>query len=64
MLTEKPRAVPLSEVAAMFGVTGQTVRNWVKAGTFPPPLRVSRHRLLWSPADVERALLGQFRGKS
>ncbi len=52
------RAIPLREVAQMFGVTGQTVRAWVRQGKFPPPLAFSPHKLVWSPAAVERALLG------
>jgi predicted DNA-binding transcriptional regulator AlpA len=56
------RAIPLKEVAAMFCVSTQTLRKWVRLGKFPKPLGVSTHVLVWSPADVERALLGQFKG--
>jgi predicted DNA-binding transcriptional regulator AlpA len=55
------RAIPLKEVAAMFGVTAQTIRKWVKADRFPPPLSYSAHVLVWSPAAIEQALLGQYK---
>jgi predicted DNA-binding transcriptional regulator AlpA len=56
------KCLTLRQVAALFNVTPPTVRAWVRAGRFPPPLGVSPHKLLWSAAAVERALLGRTAG--
>jgi predicted DNA-binding transcriptional regulator AlpA len=54
-LTEA-KALPLRKVAAIFTVTPQTIRAWVRAGRFPPPLKIGRKRLFWSPDDIEAVL--------
>jgi excisionase family DNA binding protein len=53
-----PSALTLSikEVAALFHVTTPTVRAWVRQGRLPPPLALSRRKLVWRAADVERLL--------
>ena len=54
------KAIPLREVAAMFDVTPQTIRLWVKRRKFPPPLPMSPRKLLWSPGAVEKVLRVRF----
>jgi excisionase family DNA binding protein len=56
------RPLTLREVAELCGVTRATLRSWVRAGRFPPPLKVGIRKKLWSPADVERALHGPTQG--
>jgi predicted DNA-binding transcriptional regulator AlpA len=63
--TVEPHGVPqkltLEEVAAIHRVCTRTIRNWVKAGTFPPPVRYGL-RLLWDRRDILRAAPGGGRG--
>ncbi len=44
-----------SEVAAVLGVSLQTLYNWLRAGRIPEPERnpLTGYRL-WTPRDVER----------
>lgn len=44
-----------ADVARMFGVIPETVREWVRAGKFPEPIRVGR-MLFFRPDDVRRFL--------
>ncbi len=43
------------EVAEIFGVTTQTLYNWLRNGKVPEPKRhpVTQYRL-WTPQDVQR----------
>jgi len=43
------------EVAELFGVTTQTIYNWLRKGRIPEPKRhpITRYRL-WTPQDVQR----------
>jgi DNA-binding transcriptional MerR regulator len=43
------------EVAEVFGVTTQTLYNWLKKGKIPEPKRhpITKYRL-WTPQDVQR----------
>jgi predicted DNA-binding transcriptional regulator AlpA len=58
-----PRALSLSEVAAIFGVLDQTVMVWVEAGTFPRPYQAGGRRAYWHPQQIEDALLGKAPGR-
>jgi predicted DNA-binding transcriptional regulator AlpA len=51
--------VTLKELTTMFGVTRKTVLAWVRAGRFPPPLAISRHKFLWPRAVIEAVLAGR-----
>jgi excisionase family DNA binding protein len=46
----------LNEVAALVGVTRQTITAWVREGRFPRPLRIGRRRRFWDRDAVERAM--------
>lgn len=35
-----PRLLSRDEVADYFGVTPRTISNWVRARTFPPPVKI------------------------
>jgi predicted DNA-binding transcriptional regulator AlpA len=54
MTTETERYIPISEVAKLANVTTQTVRNWVKKGTFPSGRRVSEKCTLWRKSTIDR----------
>lgn len=43
------------EVAELFGVTTQTIYNWLRKGKIPEPKRhaITQYRL-WTPQDVQR----------
>lgn len=43
------------EVAEVFGVTTQTIYNWLRKGKIAEPKRhpITRYRL-WTPQDVQR----------
>ena len=44
-------------LAKLFQVHPKTVRRWESAGHFPPPIRLSSRRLVWTRADIESWLL-------
>jgi len=44
----------LKAVAAIFGVTRNTILIWAEAGVFPQPLRLSRRTLRWRASDIEK----------
>ena len=48
--------VPFSMVAASLHVTKTTVRRWVQRGRFPPPIRLSRRKLVWRLSDLKEWL--------
>ena len=51
------RIVQLPEVVEMLGVSRQTVWRKVKAGAFPPPLKIcGTRRVGWRASDLERWL--------
>jgi len=41
------------KVAERYGVTRQTIRNWVKAGSFPKPIRMNG-AVRWDILDLEK----------
>jgi predicted DNA-binding transcriptional regulator AlpA len=54
-----PAVLTAAECAAIFRVTRETIWDWVKAGTFPQPLRCSTRVYRWSRAAVLKALAQQ-----
>jgi len=42
----------LRQVAERFGVHRNTILQWVAAGTFPRPIRLSRRTLRWREMDI------------
>ena len=45
--------VGYGEVTKRLGVSLSTLRNWIRAGEFPAPLRLGRSRR-WRASDVDR----------
>jgi predicted DNA-binding transcriptional regulator AlpA len=45
------------DLADRMQVCKQTVRNWVKRGLLPPPVRMGRRSLRWRAAQVREFLL-------
>jgi DNA-binding transcriptional MerR regulator len=56
---EDSRFISYADVAALIGVSVETVRNYVRRGLIPPPLRFSKRTLLFDRAAVEAALRRQ-----
>jgi predicted DNA-binding transcriptional regulator AlpA len=50
------RLLTITEVAAMFRVDQMTIKNWLKAGPFPEPIRGPGRRIYWTRDMVEEAL--------
>jgi predicted DNA-binding transcriptional regulator AlpA len=44
-----------SDLATLFGVGMETIRNWERNGTLPKPVVLSR-RSFWRPAEIEAFL--------
>lgn len=44
------------ELAALFGVSRQSVWRWVRTGALPPPLTVGERTRRWRQTDVEELL--------
>lgn len=55
-----PKPLSLAEVCRLFDITPPTLRSWVQAGRFPPPLNIGKRKKKWSADVVERLLLGQL----
>ena len=55
MVPEQESYMLSHEVAGLFGVTTQTLYNWLRKGKVPEPKRnpVTGYRL-WTPQDVQR----------
>ena len=43
----------LSHLKQRLGVSGSSIWAWVKAGTFPRPIKLSENCTAWSAADVD-----------
>ncbi len=43
----------IEQVAARYQVHENTIRNWVRAGSFPQPVRHSRRWYRWLLSDLE-----------
>jgi predicted DNA-binding transcriptional regulator AlpA len=46
-----PDLVTTARIVQTFGITERTLANWLKAGTFPAPIRVGKRRY-WYCNDV------------
>lgn len=57
MSTTTPEIMFKSEVMQCLGVSDRTIEKLVKAGKFPPPLRLGKH-VVWSKPVVCRWLEG------
>lgn len=51
----------IGKVAALCGVSGQTIRNWEKAGLITPARRSPSNYRYWLPAEVEEIQSFAFR---
>ena len=49
---ERKFTVTKAEVAERYGVTTKTVENWVEAGIFPRPKKMSRKCVRWNLEDI------------
>jgi len=46
-----PDLLTTARIVQTFGITERTLANWLKAGTFPAPIRVGKRRY-WHCNDV------------
>lgn len=58
----KPQLSRRPAVAAYVGVHENTITNWVRAGQFPRPLKLSRRLHLWDMSEVSRFVEQQREG--
>ena len=49
------RLLERDDLCAIFGVTYQTLKRWVREGVIPPPLGVGR-RAKWHPSTIDAFL--------
>jgi predicted DNA-binding transcriptional regulator AlpA len=47
--------VRVHTIAGLFGISKQTVYQWVREGRWPKQLRLGRHHAVWSVAAVRSA---------
>lgn len=50
------KTLTAAQVAALLGVTRETLRAWIRAGKFPPPHYQGKRKHLWSREKVEKLL--------
>lgn len=43
----------LSHLKEMFGVSGSSIWGWVRAGTFPKPVKLSKNCTAWRAAQID-----------
>jgi predicted DNA-binding transcriptional regulator AlpA len=55
--TPPKRMLSRRDVADMFGVSPETVGEWVRRGLLPSPLRIGR-KLFWTPEAIAALLEG------
>jgi len=55
--SEVGRFYSAEQVAALLGVCRQTIYIWERKGTFPPRIRLSPGRVVWSREVVERFIV-------
>jgi prophage regulatory protein len=48
-----PQFFRLTQLKARLNVSGSSIWNWVKAGKFPKPIKLSENTTAWNAADVE-----------
>jgi predicted DNA-binding transcriptional regulator AlpA len=65
-VTTKVKPMTLEDVCEAFGVSRESIDNWLRAGGFPQPFRPGgpNGRPNWHPAVIERALLAARSGKT
>jgi predicted DNA-binding transcriptional regulator AlpA len=56
-----PQLFHLSQVARSCNVCDRTLKEWVKKGEFPPPIRI-RGRLYWTQEVVQAWLQNRLTG--
>jgi prophage regulatory protein len=49
---DKPRLIRIPEVKGKIGCSRSTILNWVKAGTFPKPVKLSARMIAWREDEV------------
>jgi predicted DNA-binding transcriptional regulator AlpA len=52
---DAPTLLTAEDVAFLLRIQVQTLRKWVRAGTFPAPAHIG-HNIRWDPATVTAAL--------
>ena len=54
-MSSKPsrRFADAAEICDELGITRRTLRNWVRRGQFPPPLRLNLRKHVWLRASLE-----------
>ena len=50
----------LSHLTKSLDVSGSSIWAWVKAGTFPNPIKLSANCTAWNAADVEQWAAGRI----
>src|SRR5262249_2135462 len=55
------RFLTRAQLARLFGVTPHTITDWVRRGTFPPPLPLGHTTVRW-PAEVVEEWVRQKQG--
>lgn len=50
----------LSYLKQRLGVSGSTIWNWCRNGTFPKPIKLSENCTAWNAADVEAWAQGRI----
>ena len=45
-----------TELAARYGVTPDTLRDWARRGLIASPLRINARTLRWQPTDLQASL--------
>lgn len=48
------RLLRIKEVAKMFGVAPQTIRNWIKQKQFPDGKRLSERIVVWQKSEINK----------
>jgi prophage regulatory protein len=54
VVTDKPRLIRIPEVKGKIGCSRSTILNWVKAGTFPAPVKLSARMIAWRESEVNQ----------
>jgi predicted DNA-binding transcriptional regulator AlpA len=57
-MTGLEQPLKAKDVCELFGISSLTLRQWLRAGRFPAPLKIGRRQRYWAAADVERAQAG------
>ena len=45
-----------ADLAKLFGMTSQTIKNWRKSGAIPEPTKMIGSRAFWSKSELDKAL--------